>query len=273
MELKEQFNLRAELIEVRGEDVPYFVDALIKEGKQAIGVTGEDLFSEFKLRIPNACLDIVQTVKWEDPYFMFKKPTLCLLGSKEKILEDMPKQLKICINSKYKELAKKKCTNYLENQGYQIEKIYASGATEEFFSKGIVDLVIDVVCSGKSADKYNLNIYDKIFSSDIVIIGKKEEGLEEEIEEKIQSFYQLFNKIKQKVDSKEELSYTKKISLNENYLKRKIVEESAELITSSNKEEMIKETADLFYFIFVFLAKNNIPLKDIELENSRRDKK
>jgi len=253
--------------------VPYFVDALIKEGKLALGVTGEDLFSEFKLRIPNACLDIVKTIKWEDPSFMFNKPSLCLLGSKENALSDMQKQLKICINSKYKELAKKKCTNYLENQGYQIEKIYASGATEEFFSKGLVDLVIDVVCSGKSAEKYNLKVYDKLFSSDLVIIGKKEENIKENTEEGTLSIYQLFNKIKQKVGSNEELSYTKKLSLNENYLKRKIVEESAELITSPNKDEMIKETADLLYCIFVFLAKNSITLKDIEVENLRRDKK
>lgn len=271
--LKEKENIKAELIEVRGEDVPYFVDSLRREGKSAIGVTGEDLFKEFKLRIPNAQIEIIQTIKWEDPSFLFNKPALCLLGSKDKTLDSLKKQIKICINSKYKELAKKKCTNYLENKGYQIEKIYASGATEEFFSKGLVDLVIDIVCSGNSADKYNLKVYDKLFSSDIVIIGGIDEKAVENNDEKAQSIYQLFKKIKQRINSNENLSYTKNISLNENYLKRKIVEESAELITSSSKEEIIKETADIIYFIFIFLVKNNISLTDIEKENQRRDEK
>ncbi|MEI6849625.1 MAG: phosphoribosyl-ATP diphosphatase [archaeon] len=273
IKLKEENNSSAELIEVRGEDVPYFVDSLIKEGKKAIGITGEDLFKEFQLRTPNQKIDILKIIKWEDSTCIFNKPTLCLLGSKDKEINNLNKQLKICINSKYKEIAKKKCTNYLENQGYKIERIYASGATEEFFSRGIVDLVIDIVCSGSSAEKYNLKVYDKIFSSDIVIIGRKEENKSEKEDKRIQSIYELYKKIKEKVNSDEKQSYTKKISSNENYLKRKIIEESAELITSSTKEELISESADLLYFILIFLAKNNITLRDIEKENSRRDKK
>ena len=37
------------LIEVRGEDVPLVVSNLIKQGKKAAGITGEDLFKEFLL--------------------------------------------------------------------------------------------------------------------------------------------------------------------------------------------------------------------------------
>jgi len=108
---------------------------------------------------------------------LFGKPTLCLLGEKNRKIEEMEKKLRICINSKYKELAKKYCTNLLENQGYNIEKIYASGATEEFFSNNIADLVIDIVCSGKSAEEAGLKVYDKLFESDIVILGGKNETI------------------------------------------------------------------------------------------------
>jgi len=45
------------------------------------------------------------------------------------------------------------------------------------FSRGLVDLVVDIVYSGKSAEEAGLEVYDKIFSSDIVIIGCKVEGL------------------------------------------------------------------------------------------------
>lgn len=165
-----------EKIEVRGEDVPLVVLNLIKQNKKVIGITGEDLFKEFLLRNRNTRLKIIKRKSWEDESFIFKKPCLCLLGPKNSSLDKMQKKLKICINSKYKELAKKYCNNLLENKGYDLEKIYASGATEEFFSNKIVDLVIDIVCSGKSAEKYGLKIYDKLFESDIVVIGGKNDN-------------------------------------------------------------------------------------------------
>lgn len=165
-----------EIVEVRGRDIPYFVSKLIKKNKRVIGITGEDLFKEFCLENKNTELEIIKEIAWQDESFVFKKPALCLLGPKNKRLEELPKQLKVCINKKYKELAKKYCTNLLENKGYTLEKIYASGMTEEFFSKGLADLVIEIVCSGKSAKEYNLDIYDKLFESDIVIIGGKNDN-------------------------------------------------------------------------------------------------
>ncbi len=102
---------------------------------------------------------------------MFKKPSLCLLGPKNKRLEDFDKKLKVAVNSKYKQLAKRGILNRLEGKGYVFEKIYINGASEEFFAKGIADLVIDIVCSGKSAEDAGLKVYEKIFESDIVVIG------------------------------------------------------------------------------------------------------
>ena len=164
-EIAERYS--GELIELRGEDIPLMVSNLVRQKKKVIGITGEDLFIEYLLRTKDKSLEIKKTKVWKDRNCLFEKPTLCLLGPKDKNFEDMPKKLKICINSKYKELSKKYCTNLLENKWYQIEKVYASGATEEFFSKKIVDLVIDIVCSGKSTDLAGLKVYDKLFSSDI----------------------------------------------------------------------------------------------------------
>jgi len=68
-------------------------------------------------------------------------------------------------------------------------------------------------------------------------------------------------------------SYTKKLSLNEALLKRKLIEESAEVITAKNKDELIWECADLMYFLFVIMAKNGVTLQDIDGECTRRDEK
>ena len=85
----------------------------------------------------------------------------------------MPKKVKVCINSKYKNLAKK-YLNSLENLGFNFTKIYLSGSTEAAYSNGLSDLVIDIVYTGTSIKNANLEVYDKIFESDFVIIGIKE---------------------------------------------------------------------------------------------------
>lgn len=161
-----------EVLEVRGEDVPLFVFELIRQGKKVIGITGEDLLKEFLLENKNTGLEIIEVIKWDDPSCIFGKPTLCLLGDKNKKFEEIDKKVRVCINKKYSRIAKKYLSR-LEDGGYCFEKLYLSGATESSFVNGLVDLVIDIVYSGKSASEAGLAIYDKIFSSDIVIIGER----------------------------------------------------------------------------------------------------
>ena len=163
-----------EVLQVRGEDVPLFVAKLLAQNKKVIGITGEDLFKEFSLKNKASGLQIVRRVVWRDEQCLFEKPTLCLMGPKSERLENLNKKLRVCINRKYQRLTNKYCINNLISRGYEIEKIYVSGCSEEMFSEGLVDLVIDIVYSGKSAEEAGLGIYEKIFSSDIVIIGCKE---------------------------------------------------------------------------------------------------
>ncbi|MBI3334287.1 phosphoribosyl-ATP diphosphatase [Candidatus Pacearchaeota archaeon] len=252
--------------EVRGEDVPLFVERCIQESKRAIGITGEDLFKEFLLTSRKTALRILRRFKWEDESFVYGKPVLCLMGSKDKSLEEMPQRAKICINSKYKEIAKKYFINPLENKGYTIEKIYASGATEGFFLRGLVDGVIDIVCSGKSAENAGLTVYEKIFESDIVLIGKPEPC------ERL-SLDDLYNKILARIAEGSDKSYTYKLANDPPLLYRKIIEEAGEVITAKTKEDLIWEISDLLYFILVLMAKNAVSLGDIEIENTRRDRK
>ncbi len=161
-----------EILEVRGEDVPLFVANLLKQGKNVIGITGEDLYKEFNLKNENIT-EILKIIPWKDAKCFFGKPTLCLLGSKDKTLENLPKKIRICINRKYQKLTNKYCINKLISQGYNVEKVYVSGDSESMFSNSLVDLVVDIVYSGKSAEEAGLKVYDKIFSSDIVVIGRK----------------------------------------------------------------------------------------------------
>jgi phosphoribosyl-ATP pyrophosphohydrolase len=254
----------SKVVKVRGEDVPVFVERLISNKEIAIGLTGEDLFYEYNLA-NNSSLELIEKIEWYNPEFIYKKPTLCLLGPKDKSLENILQDPRICINSKYKFISDK-YLEVLEKKGYNSEKIYTSGATEEFYSSGLSNLVIDIVCTGSSIKKAGLRVYDKIFSSDIVVIGK--------VNQKKYNFNleTLYSIIKDRIDSTEESSYTKKLINNPNLLKRKIIEEAGEVITAENKNNLIWECSDLLYFLFVLMAKEKITLEDIYRENERRDK-
>jgi ATP phosphoribosyltransferase len=160
------------LLEVRGEDVPFWVERLLKEKKQAIGLTGQDLFKEYCLSTYESNLEVIKILEWDDPVALFRKPVLCLLGPVNRDLDTIPKKQRICISFKYKLLAKK-YLNFLETKGFVFEKFYVNGSVESSFSAGIADLVIDIVYTGTSMKSLGLKVYDKIFYSNFVIIGGK----------------------------------------------------------------------------------------------------
>ena len=129
------------------------------------------MFKEYELSAYKTKLKVLKTIPWDDDKAMFGKPVLCLLVQRQK-LENLPKRLKVSINSKYSNLAKKYLNN-LEDKGYKFSKIYLSGSTESAYCNGISDLVVDIVYTGSSIKNANLEVYDKIFESDFVIIGVK----------------------------------------------------------------------------------------------------
>ena len=158
------------IVESRGEDIPFIVEELSQNGKKVFGLTGSDLLREYNLSKYNSRLIVIKTISWMDKKAKFGKPALCLLGPKNKSLDELSKNLKVCINSKYKNLAKK-YLNVLESEGYSFVKIYLSGSTEAAYCNGLSDLVIDIVYTGASIKKADLDVYDKIFESDFVVIG------------------------------------------------------------------------------------------------------
>lgn len=163
---------KEKILEVRGQDIPFLVEEFLKKNKKSIGLTGSDLFREYELENYSSRLKIIKTLVWEDEKALFKKPVLCLLGPKNKTIETLKRNLRVCISSKYKSIAKR-YLNLLEERGYTFKKYYVNGSTESLYELGLSDLVIDVVYTGSSIKKSNLQVYDKIFQSDFVIIGGK----------------------------------------------------------------------------------------------------
>ena len=162
------------IIKSRGEDIPLIVEEFFRKGIKVVGMTGRDLLKEYKLSNENTKLSVVRTIPWVDNNAMFGKPVLCLLGPKEKKIEELPKSLRVCVNSKYKNLANK-YLNQLELKDYTFERIYLAGSTEAAYSTGLADLVIDIVYTGASMRDAGMEVYEKIYESDFVIIGAKDD--------------------------------------------------------------------------------------------------
>lgn len=162
---------------VRAEDVPTFVEEMLKNGKKCVGLTGEDLYKEYKLKNVISSVGLIEKIPWTDQTAIFSKPSLCLLGpigKKLKNLDTFNSKPKVAINSKYKYLSEKFLKEQ-EQKGFFFEKVYLNGCTEEAYKMGLCDLVIDIVYSGKSAREAGLGVYDRIMESDIVLVGERNE--------------------------------------------------------------------------------------------------
>jgi ATP phosphoribosyltransferase len=161
-------------IVVRGEDVPLFVDKMLSKGVGCIGLTGQDLLREYKLKNPLSDVCEIKNLGWKDSGAIYGKPTLCLLGPMGKELKNLdtsyPKP-RIAINSKYKSIA----DNFLGKKGLLCEKMLLSGATETAYANGIADMVIDIVSSGASAREAGLRVYERIIDSDAILVGERNE--------------------------------------------------------------------------------------------------
>ncbi|MFC1730513.1 hypothetical protein ACFL6I_09265 [candidate division KSB1 bacterium] len=159
------------VIEARGEDIPFWVEQLSKKGKKAIGIVGEDLYSEYCIG-KQQIIKVLKRIQWDEPNAVFGKPALCLIGPKQKEFKFLPKQLKICISSKYKKIAERYLKT-VEDRGFSITKFYANGCLEPVCYEGIADMIVDIVYTGSSLKKYNLKIYGLIMKSDLLVIGGK----------------------------------------------------------------------------------------------------
>jgi ATP phosphoribosyltransferase len=168
LQLKDLENV--EVMPFRGEDIPKLVEKLNKNNIKTIGITGEDLFTEYYLRNKSQ-LKILKRIVWTNDDYLFKKPTLCLMGPAGKKVSDFKGPITVTINKKYKQISKR-FLEKLSMEGYRFVKKYMSGQIEDTVKLGLADICIEIVCSGKSAIANGLEVYESVFSSDLVVIGE-----------------------------------------------------------------------------------------------------
>ena len=162
----------SKIVNVRGEDVAFWLEKSLKKGEKALGLTGEDLYHEYCLERRTLDIGIVRRIGWDDPKTLFGKPALCLIGPEDKDLESLPKITKVFISSKYKRVSQK-YLNFLESRGRVFRKTYLAGCIETSCSQGLADLVIDIVYTGRTLREHGLKVFEVIMKSDFLILGKK----------------------------------------------------------------------------------------------------
>lgn len=252
------------ILPFRGEDIPALVEDFDSRGINAIGITGEDLFVEYCLG-KQSDLSVIRKVPWVDERFVFKKPALCLLGPKGFSLEKVAKKLVCVVNKKYRFLSE----NFLEKlrrNGFEVDVKEAGGNLEQAVEQGLADVCVEVVCTGSTMRQSGLQVLEKVFESDLVLIGN---GRKEDF-----GLRALGKKLCERATGKDEKSYTCKLLDNEEMLLGKIEEEALELIEAAaegRKSKIIWESADLLYFVSVLLVAKGVPVEAVFNELRRRN--
>ncbi len=85
-------------------------------------------------------------------------------------------------------------------------------------------------------------------------------------------FSELYDVIMERIQNPKAGSYTAKLSSDEKMLKYKINEEALEVAYYKDRRNLIREVADLTYFVMVLMAKNGVTINEVknELEGRRK---
>lgn len=154
----------------RGEDIPQLVMDYAERGEVVIGVTGDDLFDEYRLGNPNHRLKVENTYDWLDENARFKRPALCLINGTGNV-GDVPLEARVAINGKYQHTSGDYLTKSPEMKKRRFERRIYFGDVEITVAEGTSDCCIDVVYSGETIDANNLKVIEIVRFSDIVAIS------------------------------------------------------------------------------------------------------
>jgi ATP phosphoribosyltransferase len=152
---------------VRGEDVPMIANALARDGRRVLALTGEDLLEEWIAQGNDLVARLRRrSIAWDDPQAIYGKPALCFVG---KGVPAPRSRFRVAIAARYKSLAERYLQT-LEARGATIERIMVNGALEAVYARGIADCIVDIVVTGKTMREYGLRVLDVIFASDLAVL-------------------------------------------------------------------------------------------------------
>jgi len=168
----------------RGERIPEAVTDYAKKGEVVLGITGDDLYDEFRLQNPNNILKLENTYDWYDEKARFLRPALCFInrtGQVEELSpenEDIDSRPRIEFNAKYFNTISKYVEKIplIKELGKWPNLLGTTSQVEREVSDGRADYAIDIVYTGKTIDELNLKIIEIIRFSDLAVISPLKNG-------------------------------------------------------------------------------------------------
>ena len=162
------------ILKRRGEDIPKLMDILYREeGVKSIGLTGDDLYDEYRYKNPKNNLEVFNTIDWIDEKARFGRPVLSLI-SKDKSLEEFKKEMPLVgVPKKYSFTIQRYLKNIFRENFDENKIVEFAGGVEENINLGLYNYAFDIVYTGASLKENNLKILEIIRSSDFVSLKIK----------------------------------------------------------------------------------------------------
>ena len=266
------------LVLKRGEDIPQLVVDYATKGEIVLGVTGDDLFDEFRISKPKNPLKLENTYDWFDDRLeengerkaKFYRPALCFINRTGN-LEDAPLDARIALNKKYAETSRLYLRQSPATRDRAFEETLYSGNVETTVAEKVNDCCIETVYSGRTLRDNGLQIIGlPIRFSDLAVISalKSEESLFGKA--MAREYLQVLGRVLTPTDS-----YTSKVLADPEKLVRKSVEEMLELslsVVGVGNGKPVGEAADVMYAFNMLVAKAGLTLDEIAREMIKRQK-
>lgn len=257
-----------ELLLARGEDIPKRVEEYNEEGKRAYGLTGDDLFDEYRTREEfmngkKSNLVVLNTYDWFDEKAKYNRPALCLMNKTGRI-EDIPERAKVAINNKYEFTSKFYLTESSKLKRVKFTFSSYSGDTEASVSDNTNDCCVEIVYSGKTAEDNCLKVADTVRFSDIVLIGEDPSLFGKLISED-------YKQIEERMLNPKLGSYTTGLLGDGKDRRDKLISEAAEVFSAIEGRGNLKsEISDLFYAINTVMVGEGISQREVAYEMLKR---
>ena len=253
-----------EIIPTRGEDVGQRVEDCVVRGETAYGLTGDDLFDEYRIETQNPRVGVLNTYDWYDPSAHFNRPALCLMNARGK-LPHFPASVTVAVNKKYERISRLYFAQRFPADELRYKIVAYAGDTENTVAEGTHDWCVEVVYRGEKSSesamsKTGLRVVDILRFSDISLIGR----------DTVNPWAEEYGRI-QAVAARPTDSRTSKLIANDNEISKKVGEEAAEYVRAFALEKGIEEEFnDVIYGLMVAAARKGVDWRDIERDLKSR---
>ncbi len=161
-----------EIQDMRAEDIPGLVD---EEVPRYLGLTTTELVANYLMGARQSQTEVLRIINWKDDSCLYGKPAICAIGKQEipkTLLQAvMKRDVVVAVNDSSDILSSALGAGYLNKQNIAFKTL--RGETEAMLKLGYADMVVEIVGTGGTVERYGLQIYAPLYFIDVALIGNK----------------------------------------------------------------------------------------------------